>query len=130
MKIAVCVKQVPDATVPKRIDPATNKAVAEISVAPGSYTVAFADNTVWVTSTEKSVLTRVNARTMPSPMRPTSRTVMGASLELPPGRTEAVRGIRHGWLDRKAYQPLVDRAWQAILARTGAGSSMENLFTI
>jgi unsaturated rhamnogalacturonyl hydrolase len=31
-----------------------------------------------------------------------------------------VRGIRHGWLDRKTYQPLVDRAWQAILARTGA----------
>lgn len=46
-----------------RIDPATNKAVAEIPVAPGSYTVAFADDTVWVTSTEKSVLTRVNART-------------------------------------------------------------------
>jgi virginiamycin B lyase len=46
-----------------RIDPATNKAVAEITVAPGSYTVAFADNTVWVTSTEKSVLTRINART-------------------------------------------------------------------
>ena len=46
-----------------RIDPATNKAVAEISVAPGSYAVAFADDTVWVTSTEKSVLTRVNART-------------------------------------------------------------------
>ena len=45
-----------------RIDPATNKAVAEISVAPGSYTVAFGDGTVWVTSTEKSVLTRVNAR--------------------------------------------------------------------
>jgi unsaturated rhamnogalacturonyl hydrolase len=31
-----------------------------------------------------------------------------------------VRGIRHGWLDRKTYQPLVDRAWQAILARSGA----------
>ena len=46
-----------------RIDPGTNKVVAEIYVAPGSYTVAFADNTVWVTSTEKSVLTRVNANT-------------------------------------------------------------------
>ena len=46
-----------------RIDPATNQAVAEISVAPGSYAVAFADDTVWITSTEKSVLTRVNART-------------------------------------------------------------------
>jgi virginiamycin B lyase len=46
-----------------RIDPATNKAVAEISVAPGSYTVAFGEGAVWVTSTEKNVLTRVNART-------------------------------------------------------------------
>ena len=46
-----------------RIDPATNKAVAEISVAPGSYTVAFGENAVWVSSTEKSLLTRVNAQT-------------------------------------------------------------------
>lgn len=46
-----------------RIDPATNKAVAEIYVAPGSYAVAFGEEAVWVTSTEKNVLTRVNART-------------------------------------------------------------------
>ncbi len=46
-----------------RIDPATNKVVAEIDVAPGSYTVAFGDDAVWVTSTEKNLLTRVNART-------------------------------------------------------------------
>ena len=46
-----------------RIDPATNKAVAVISVAPGSYAVAFGENAVWVTSTEKNVLTRVNSRT-------------------------------------------------------------------
>ncbi len=46
-----------------RIDPATNKVVAEISVAPGSYTVAFGEDAVWVTGTETSVLTRVNART-------------------------------------------------------------------
>ena len=31
-----------------------------------------------------------------------------------------VRGIRRGWLDAKTYQPLVDRAWQAILLRTSA----------
>ncbi len=31
-----------------------------------------------------------------------------------------VRGIRNGWLDRAAYQPLVDKAWQAILLRTSA----------
>jgi virginiamycin B lyase len=46
-----------------RIDPATNKAVAEIAVTPGSYTVAFGENAVWVTSTEKNLLTRVNAQT-------------------------------------------------------------------
>jgi hypothetical protein len=31
-----------------------------------------------------------------------------------------LRGIRHGWIDRPTYQPLVDRAWQAILIRTSA----------
>lgn len=46
-----------------RIDPATNKAVAEIYVAPGSYAVAFGEDAVWVTSTEKNLLTRINART-------------------------------------------------------------------
>ena len=30
------------------------------------------------------------------------------------------RGIRRGWLDAAVYQPLVDRAWRAILLRTGA----------
>ena len=30
------------------------------------------------------------------------------------------RGIRRGWLDRSTYQPLVDKAWQAILLRTGS----------
>ena len=34
--------------------------------------------------------------------------------------TAMLRGIRNGWLDRAAYEPLVQRAWQAILARTGA----------
>jgi unsaturated rhamnogalacturonyl hydrolase len=34
--------------------------------------------------------------------------------------TAMLRGIRNGWLERRMYQPLVDRAWQAILARTGA----------
>lgn len=46
-----------------RIDPATNKVVAEIYVAPGSYAVTFGEGAVWVTSTEKSVVTRVNPRT-------------------------------------------------------------------
>ena len=34
--------------------------------------------------------------------------------------TAMLRGIRNGWLERRTYQPLVDRAWQAILARSGA----------
>lgn len=46
-----------------RIDPATNKVVAEIHVAPGSYAVAFGEGAVWVTSTEKNLVTRVNPRT-------------------------------------------------------------------
>jgi rhamnogalacturonyl hydrolase YesR len=31
-----------------------------------------------------------------------------------------MRGIRNGWLDRATFQPLVDNAWRAILARTSA----------
>jgi len=34
--------------------------------------------------------------------------------------TAILRGIRNGWLDRMTYEPLVQKAWQAILARTGA----------
>jgi rhamnogalacturonyl hydrolase YesR len=30
-----------------------------------------------------------------------------------------LRGIRNGWIDRQTYEPLVDNAWKAILARTG-----------
>jgi len=33
--------------------------------------------------------------------------------------TSMQRGIRRGWLDRATYQPIVDRAWQAILIRIG-----------
>jgi streptogramin lyase len=46
-----------------RVDPATNKVVAEIYVSPGSFAVAFGENAVWVTSAEKNTLTRVNAQT-------------------------------------------------------------------
>jgi len=31
--------------------------------------------------------------------------------------TAMLRGIRNGWLDFRTYQPVVDRAWHAILAR-------------
>jgi unsaturated rhamnogalacturonyl hydrolase len=34
--------------------------------------------------------------------------------------TAMLRGIRNGWIDRKTYEPLVNKAWKAILARTGA----------
>jgi len=34
--------------------------------------------------------------------------------------TAMLRGIRNGWIDRETYEPLVQKAWQAILARTGA----------
>jgi len=35
--------------------------------------------------------------------------------------TAMLRGIRNGWLDARTYQPVVDRAWHAILARVGPG---------
>ncbi len=31
-----------------------------------------------------------------------------------------LRGVRNGWIDRETYEPLIQRAWTAILARTGA----------
>jgi rhamnogalacturonyl hydrolase YesR len=34
--------------------------------------------------------------------------------------TAMMRGIRKGWLDAATYQPIVDRAWQAINRRTGS----------
>src|SRR5262245_37826972 len=34
--------------------------------------------------------------------------------------TAMMRGIRRGWLDRTVYQPIVDRAWQAVLMRTAS----------
>jgi unsaturated rhamnogalacturonyl hydrolase len=34
--------------------------------------------------------------------------------------TAMMRGIRRGWLDASVYQPIVDRAWQAVLIRTAS----------
>ena len=34
--------------------------------------------------------------------------------------TAMLRGIRNGWIDRETYVPLIQKAWTAILARTGA----------
>jgi unsaturated rhamnogalacturonyl hydrolase len=33
--------------------------------------------------------------------------------------TAMLIGIKHGWLDSATYRPRIDRAWRAILARTG-----------
>jgi len=33
--------------------------------------------------------------------------------------TAMLRGIRNGWIDRETYEPLIQKAWTAILARTG-----------
>lgn len=34
------------------------------------------------------------------------------------------RGIRRGWIARETYEPLVEKAWRAILARTGADGGL------
>ena len=46
-----------------RIDPATNKVVAEIYVARGSYMAAFGEGAVWVTSTDGNLVSRVDPNT-------------------------------------------------------------------
>jgi YVTN family beta-propeller protein len=46
-----------------RFDPATNAVVAEISVAPGSYGLAFGEEALWVTSTDQSTVARVDPHT-------------------------------------------------------------------
>jgi virginiamycin B lyase len=43
-----------------RINPQTNRVVAEIAVPSGSFAPAFADDAVWITSTEHNLLTRVD----------------------------------------------------------------------
>jgi YVTN family beta-propeller protein len=43
-----------------RIDPATNKVIAEIQVPPGSFTAVFSYNLVWVSSTEQSVVSVIH----------------------------------------------------------------------
>ena len=38
--------------------------------------------------------------------------------------TAMLRGIRNGWIDRAVYEPLVQKAWKAILARTSADGGL------
>ncbi len=35
-----------------------------------------------------------------------------------------LRGVRNGWLPKKQYKPLIDKAWLAILTRTGANGHL------
>jgi unsaturated rhamnogalacturonyl hydrolase len=35
--------------------------------------------------------------------------------------TAMLRGIRNGWLDARTYQPVVEKAWHAVLGRVGQG---------
>ncbi len=37
------------------------------------------------------------------------------------------RGVERGWLPRKRYRPAVERAWQAVLARTGPHGRLVNV---
>ena len=46
-----------------RIDPATNQAVADIAVPPGSFAAQYGEGSVWVTSTAANTLTRVDPKT-------------------------------------------------------------------
>ncbi len=46
-----------------RIDPDTNKVVAEVVVPEGTYTVAFGENAIWATSTTQSVVSRIDPQT-------------------------------------------------------------------
>ncbi len=46
-----------------RIDPDSNKVVADIDVPPGSFAVAFGEGAIWVTSTDRNLVTRVNQYT-------------------------------------------------------------------
>jgi len=41
--------------------------------------------------------------------------------------TSMLRGIRRGWLDSKTYQPIVDKAWQAVLTRIGPDGQMMDI---
>jgi len=38
--------------------------------------------------------------------------------------TAMLRGIRRGWLDEATYQPVVDAAWRAVLARTAPDGTL------
>jgi rhamnogalacturonyl hydrolase YesR len=41
--------------------------------------------------------------------------------------TAMLRGIRNGWLDTRTYQPIVERAWHAVLGSVGTGGVLLNV---
>ena len=41
--------------------------------------------------------------------------------------TSMLRGIRRGWLDRAVYQPIVDKAWLAVVTRIGPDGQMMDI---
>ena len=40
-----------------------------------------------------------------------------------------VRGLRSGWLDRKRYEPLIDRAWESLKARIAPSGDLVDVCT-
>jgi len=46
-----------------RVDPDTNKIIAETTVPPGPWAMAFGDGAVWITSASRDTVTRVNGST-------------------------------------------------------------------
>jgi rhamnogalacturonyl hydrolase YesR len=43
--------------------------------------------------------------------------------------TAMARGVRLGWLDRARFTPVIERAWQAVLARVGAEGTVRDVCT-
>jgi rhamnogalacturonyl hydrolase YesR len=39
------------------------------------------------------------------------------------------RGVRMGWLDARTFEPVLERAWQAVAARVGADGSVRDVCT-
>jgi len=43
--------------------------------------------------------------------------------------TAMARGVRLGWLERERYTPVIERAWQAVLARVSADGTLRDVCT-
>ncbi|MGH8327548.1 MAG: glycoside hydrolase family 88 protein, partial [Steroidobacteraceae bacterium] len=38
-----------------------------------------------------------------------------------------LRGVERGWLPKRRYQPAIERAWKAVLARVGSDGGLVNV---